>query len=809
MRIIQSARPNARIMLVGESPTSMDVRQGSPFSDYSGEILTKMLARVGISSNSCFITNVTHVPPEGKDFKWFYTPEGKLSYLKGVLQLKADIERTKPNIIVAFGDNALLALTNKRGLSKLRGSIYPCSLVSGYKVMGTYSPAFLMASYDYKSVAEMDLAKAKAESEFPEIRYTPRTFYLPDHKIVRRIGLTWETEVNYFNVSNIIDAYLDADWLSVDIECVQDEPGKWILDCVGFSHNASSALVLSARDSASLYYIKLLCKVPIPKVMQNGTFDSIVLAQNNIHISNFVYDTMIAQHVIYPECASASDEMSALSGKKRQSAIGKGLGFLCSIYTNEPYYKDDGKTWHETGDKDIFYRYNALDAATTYEIMERQKEDIETLGIQRTLALEMSLVQPLLAMTRRGILIDTKARNEMRDKITAEVANLQAFLNTTAGEVINVKSSKQISDLLYNKLKLPIQRSKQTKQVTADKDAIVHLARKSKNPALLSILKIRQRRDLLERYIEARIDNDKRIRCSFDITGTRSGRLSSRASIFGSGTNLQTIPEAIRSIYIPDIGKAFIYRDLSQAEARIVAHLSNDIYLIDLFADPSRDIHKETAAKIFGIPLSEVTDTQRFLGKKARHAMNYEMKADRFVEVVNEAAEETGVYIDRALAQRVIDGFFLMHPNHKTIYWANIQKELNYSRTLTTPLGRRRAFYGRWNDVMLREGYSFVPQSTIGDLCNMAVVRCYNEIELGLPHTHAELLLCVHDSILMQCDIEHIDEVAISMGRAMDNPFTMSGREVRIPTDCKVGYNWANASLSNPQGLQKYVSKKA
>src|SRR5207247_1704683 len=119
------------------------------------------------------------------------------------------------------------------------------------------------------------------------------------------------------------------------------------------------------------------------------------------------------------------------------------------------------------------------------------------------------------------------------------------------------------------------------------------------------ILKIRERRDLVERYLSAPVDADGRIRCSWDITGTRTGRLSSRASIYGSGTNLQNIPsrrkegEHIRRMFISDPGKVLIVRDYSQAEVWLVAYLSECQKLIDLLNDPARDIHRETAAGIF------------------------------------------------------------------------------------------------------------------------------------------------------------------------------------------------------------------
>jgi DNA polymerase-1 len=243
-------------------------------------------------------------------------------------------------------------------------------------------------------------------------------------------------------------------------------------------------------------------------------------------------------------------------------------------------------------------------------------------------------------------------------------------------------------------------------------------------------------------------------------------------------------------MFIPDDGCIFVYRDFSQAEARVVAALANDEYLLALFADPRRDVHKETAAAIYGVPVEKVTPEQRYTAKRVRHAVNYGMDAGRFVQVVNEDAEETGIRIDLSTARRVIDGFFLLHPNHKSVYWANIDRELRQTRTLNTAFGRKRQFFGRMDDKLSRDGYSYPPQSAVGDLCCKALVRIYHEIQLARPELEVSLLANVHDSILVQCRADAYKDVAEAMAVCMDIPFTVNGHVVRIPTDCKVGRNW-------------------
>ncbi|MCI0558267.1 MAG: DNA polymerase, partial [Nitrososphaera sp.] len=362
---------------------------------------------------------------------------------------------------------------------------------------------------------------------------------------------------------------------------------------------------------------------------------------------------------------------------------------------------------------------------------------------------------------------------------------------------------KQIHDLLYNRLKLPVKRNRETGNPTANKYAIIELAGKYNHPILSIILAIRKHRDFVERYLTAKIDADGRIRCSFDITGTRTGRLSSRQSIYGSGTNLQNIParrpegEAIRRMFLADEGKVFVHCDYSQAEARIVAHLSGANDLIDLFGDPSRDIHKVNAARIFGKALGDSTDTERYLAKRVIHASNYGMEEDRLVQVVNEDADITGIRIDRHQARSLIARYFMLYPQIREVFWREVESELRFSRTLSTPFGRRRTFYGRWDEKLLREAYSYIPQSTVGDLGAKAIIECYNSLEPRIEGL--QTLLNVHDSVMVQCFNRDVERVAEEMASVMAIPITIKGRTFTIPTDCKVGSNWGTRPKLHPE----------
>lgn len=790
MTLYQEGPRDAKVVVVGESPGSQEVASGRPFVGGAGQVLNSMLERTGFQRSKLFITNVCHVQPPDNDFDWFYKKANQGELVKGILQLKKDLEEIKPNLVIALGANPLKIITGKSPIINWRGSVLESAIPKGLKVIGTWHPAYILRVWEYKAVAELDLAKARRECEFPEIRRRPRNFILnPDPTTRAALGREM----------------FAAEYLAVDIECTEQADGTWRLSCVGFSDSPERALVVPILSDADKDFVRWLCGSPNKKVLQNGTFDTIVLRQNGIEIVNFAWDTMIAQHCIYPECASSDDEVSRLTNKgrkKRQSAFQKGLGFLTSVYTDIPYYKDDSKLWKDTGDIEIFWRYNGLDAMSTFEVREGQEKDIAQIGVQSIFDHAMSLVQPLRKATERGILMNTTRRQELRDSVDAEIKRLQLFLDTASGESVNVKSNKQVTGLLYDKLGLPVQYGSSGGR-SADADAITRLSERTTNPILHTIIAIRERRDLIERYLDCKIDSDRRMRCSFDITGTRSGRLSSRASIFGSGTNLQNQPEFVRETFVADPGQVLLYADYSQAEARVVACLAEEKELMALFADPSRDVHRENASRIFDKPVDQISDEERYLAKRVIHASNYMMGPEHLVEVVNGDYETTKIRIDLQKAKRLIEAYFALYPNIPGVFWREVENAITSSRTLNTPFGRRRTFYSRLDSSgkLLREAISYIPQSTIGDLCNSAVAKI--DADRTLEALGSVFMLAVHDSVLVQCPTDKVMEVSDRVRTLMDIPITIKGKELRVPTDQMVGFNWGKATDKNPNGLVK------
>jgi uracil-DNA glycosylase family 4 len=545
MRLIQSGPRDAKIMIVGEAPAEAEMQMGKPFSGGAGVMLSHMLSRAGISMSQCFLTNVVHRPsPKTKGkavFDQFYKAGPlQLDYVKGVMQLKKDMEEIKPNLVIGLGNGALFTLTGKKGIDKHRGSIYESRLRAGQKVICTYSHGFPLQVYEAKAVVEIDFMRCAEDAKFPELRLPERQYFLNPEPSVRQ---------------PIVDEMMVCEWLAIDIECLFDEATKqWRLTCVGFSDRADRALVIPWGDELQKHHIRMLCESEVKKIYQNGMFDVSVMRQNGVNPKNFAWDTMSGHHSLMAESASGEDEMSKLSGKKRTVVLKKGLGFQTSIYTREPFYKDDGKVSDEgVRDWQTFWLYNGKDAAVTREIRDVQERELLEWGGIESAHRKIRLAEPLMAATATGIRIDTELRAAVRADFELKIERLQNFLDAGAGQHVNVKATKDVQWLLYDKLKLPVKTSRKTGNVTADKNAINELGGKYNNPLLQTVLRIREYRDFIERYLSAPLSADNRMRCSFDPTGTKSNRLASRASLDGSGTNLQNIPIRKKRAYSSNV----------------------------------------------------------------------------------------------------------------------------------------------------------------------------------------------------------------------------------------------------------------
>jgi len=745
-----SGPKDAKIAIVGEAPSAEDDRIGSLFSDNNGKLLDRLLGLGGIQREDCYITAVTLVRPVKNNFGELYYDKGKKQPREALLEsykrLYKELEEVKPNIIILLGDEALKALTGQTLVSKRRGSVTLTMTTSGtsFKVMPTIAPDKVMKNWDYFPLVICDLKRAKEESAFPEVRKIPRTY-----QVIESLE----------ELSKMVDSYIKSEYIAFDIETNNNQ-----ISCIGFSNNASHAFTIPIclydknfwqveEEMIVWKEIERLLTCPAKKIAQNANFDIFFIKKLlKIKVENFWLDTMNAWHCVYPE-------------------LPKGLDTITSILTDQPYYKDTITT--------EFYKYNCLDAMVTLECALKIEQEMKEFGVRDFYHHHVHvLVDPLIDMQMRGVLIDKEKRAQAAESMKKDILEKQQLLNEIVGYDLNVNSPKQMCNFLYKDLGLPPQYNKKSGGLTADETTLQKLAKKFPNKIFELVLEIRGLIKLVSTYLEASIDNDDRFRCSYLLTGTESGRLASRKSIYGTGGNLQNVPRGIaREVFIPDEGKMFISADLSQAEARVVAYLADDQKLIDAL-EAGGDVHKRVASIMFNTSYENVTTEQRELGKRIVHASNYGMGPRKFAEL-------TG------MSQRdAIDKMNLFHNTFPKIkmWHMSIEQKLGKTRLLETPMGRKRIFFGRWSDSLIRDAYSYIPQSTVADL----TLRGMYQVYCNLPEDW-DLVFNIHDEVVIQAPImegNELEEALHSMAKWMSVPIEVNGKLLKIPVGVQYGMNW-------------------
>lgn len=782
MKVLTEGPPDAKIMIVGEAPGKEEDESGKPFQGYAGQTLNNLLGQAGIARYQCLVTNVARERPPANKISFFFEdkkctiPKAKL--IEWISELKQEIELYKPNIIIALGSTALWALTGEKKISDFRGYVLPCTLVPGRKVLATYHPQAV--NYEWKLYFQtvLDLRKALRHSESPAI---------PESKQLLYPNVSARQFIEYMEM---LIEHPEYDKLSVDVETIQ--PGSHIEE-LGLSHNPNfgmSIFILKGRapalpekDELMLWqtFARLIEKKKI--VMQNGAYDTGVLWHNNhILVEDIWMDTLIAAHICWPE-------------------LPRDLGFLGSVCLDVKPWKGSSKT----------QEYNPADAANTLGISEVLLEEIKRQGSLEQFAFEMNLIPVSLMLQLQGIKVDREKQKELTEKWIAERAKLKVLLDEQIGREINFNSSKQMCQLLYVELGLPVQYKRrksvdEPRTMTVDASALRALSRLVPDNPIFNLIIAYKKADLLVRqFLDIELSPEGKVHTSYNITGASSddeedtkktkrsfGRWSSSASIilpYGSG-NLQNIPSEARKMYRADPGWKIVQADYSQAEAVVVAHLTGDQKLIKMFYDSFGlsktekkvyDIHKMTIANMLGIDVSQVTAEQRTAGKTIRHATSY--SAGPLV-----LANRLGIKMGDA--KKLMELYHKANPNLR-MWYQQIQEELKRSRTLVNLLGRKHRFLDRWGDSLFRSAYSYIPQSTVGDLLNLALLKIYHG-QKALPF-EINILLQLHDAVYVMTREENVMDLIKYLRSNMLIPLKCNNLEFMIDVDFKVGDSWGES----------------
>lgn len=746
-------RINAPIVIVGIAPNKEDDTVGVPFVGHQGKLLRQLLNSAGIEYNDCYVTNLVKYHPPENDINRI--GEIGLSLEKCAGELQEELKLTTANVIIPLGEIPLEALTSKNGIGKYRGSILPSTLLpQNRKVVATYHPGSLLHQMELTAMVMSDFKKAKRESLFPDFRSIPKRDYT--------IRPTFDQVVTYLNNILSLDGK-DFKKVSFDIETTRTN--QMIL-CLGISDNKDSAICVPIFDKGKRYWSapqeveiwklfkEILTSPNHYKIIQNAQFEMDCLFDIVGEITPLYMDTMIGHHLLYSE-------------------LPKDLETLCSLYTNEPFYKDEAK---DAGyESNALWTYNCKDVCVTFEVAEAIEKELEEANLTSFMhGYQMPLLKILWQSSHIGLKLDKSKIEKLNTHYINEGEKWQKCLNVLAKREINVGSSAQVSKLLYQDMKLPMSVHRKTGKLTSDNQAIERLNKLQPDPIFESILKTRECKKIVSTYTKDMSDPDGRVRCNWVITGTETGRLSSRKNIRKTGCNLQNIPKDLRDIFIADEGYSYVVGDLSQVEARFVAWLSGDENFKNLFKKGGK-IHSQVASWIFKTPIDLVTKEQYAKAKAVVHGANYDMGYRTFAQTAGISTVES---------QWLLTQYHTNFPMIKS-WHQSIVEQLRQNRMTISPFGRRRLFFGWWGDSLFKEAYATVPQACAVDLLCMAIIRVYYQ----LP-PFATILLQVHDEVVIQCKDEDVGAVTSLFKREVEKPIMVNGDYLTVPLDIKIGKNW-------------------
>jgi len=795
----------AEIVICGEAPSFEEISAGIPFVGASGRELDKLLREAGINRQDCWITNVCKyfVPPNVGEQKIPFMTRAQsvgVNMETQLQELQVELNEIKPNVIIALGGTALWGLCGKSKISAWRGSILQGM---SYKVVGTYHPAHLLHSakggevtdYWQRPVTVLDLKRAKYQSGFKEIIRPVRSL-----NVCR----------NSAQLADFIQRFKGYKRLSIDIEARECIP-----ICVGLAFTRYESLTVP------LWNIDGISSIPDNDLISCLILLAQVLAENDIVGQNFGYDRDKIQRLGFIIKCLISDVM--LKSFCINPELPKNLAFNTSIYTEEPYYKDEGM--YEGSVQDLFEGCGR-DACVTLEIDEKMEPELDEIG-QREFFYNfiMQLHDLYRHIEGQGFKVDEIKREELIHKY-AEWSERDAYeLYKIAEAEINVNSPKQVAVFLYEALGIP-------RRAGTGEEVLTQLLNNAvKKPeqrrAIELILEKRRIDKTLSNTVTAPTDYDGRMKTSYFVC-LETGRTSTtqleppirpwvefrddknKLKKKAIGVAFQTITKHgdigadVRSMFIADEGEIFIQADSSQAEARVVLLLADDEASLELI--DTHDFHALTASWFFGGREEDYSKKVlgyespiRFAGKTLRHAGHLGASKRRAAIEINTQARK--YKIDFSISEKdseiALNIFHKKTPNIQQVFHKGVIDALDKNRTLfaglpygiESPIGGRRQFFERWNDELFRQSFSYIPQRSVSDNTKAAALR----IRKRIPNIR--ILLEAHDALLFSVPIPKIDGYSLIIKEEMEREIDFSKcslprRKLKIPCELEYGFNY-------------------
>jgi len=578
-RVHASGPKSAKLAAIGMAPAKQELIDGKPLVGPSGRIFDEALIANKIGRPSVFVTNLCE----------FYIDDNDLySVPREVMERERErvfkeLDSVKPNCLLIMGVQTLVLLKEgyvgpygskaqraaaaKWGITKWRGSILSLPLPSGRVqkcVVAMHPASFLRGQWKWFPLFKyIDVKRAVAQSSFSEIRLTERRTIVPTD-----VGQAIEYLANLEK----------QEWVSIDYE------GRKHLSVLGVGSSPNEAMSIPlSRSSSSRYWsleneahiwkawTHLLENQNVKKIAQNAAFEWIKSWLYGIYPRNLGIDTMHAHHCLYPDFGGISDEWE---GKKRDiDNPGHGLALLTSQYTDQPYYKDDGRHWTTELGELRFWEYNGTDVMVTYEVGMKMLAELKSLGLWEAYVQQYrDPFEKCMQMEWMGINQDLEKRAFANAVNHCQIEEIRAELKTLTGldvitkangskpnaGTLNLGSPKQLGTWLKARgYKAQIKYDKKTKKAKEswDKEVIAKLViDHPKDRALRLIAEVNKKQDFHDKVIAVKMDEYGRLHCHWKLGGTNGTRWSSAKSILDSGQNLQNLPRTgvARHFFLPN-----------------------------------------------------------------------------------------------------------------------------------------------------------------------------------------------------------------------------------------------------------------
>lgn len=785
---------DAEVMIILEFPSEQDSKVQKPLMGTAGNILFKQLEKYGITREKCYITAAIKRKLSMFSDNVIKITNTELNFWKTILNAEIHQQSNTKHILV-LGSYALEMLTSEKSIVDWRGSVLDFGENIDKTI--TFNPVMVFREQKWDAIFKFDIYK---------FGLVVNNKFIP-HKITHLINPTFNDALKWiYKMRN------DNKPVSVDIETMHNETA-----CVGLTNDEHIGMCINFRDNTShrytvkeeCYLRKALCDLFTDKnvklVLQNGSFDNSWLGfKDRFPVFKPYFDTLLAHHTLYPR-------------------LPHNLGFLTSIYTTHPYYKDDGKTWREGGNIDQYWEYNVKDVCITLACYNGLLKELQQQGLDKFFFNHVMRLQPhLVNMCVQGVKVDVELKEKIRLELSQTLEDMkekfQQMVNKCLGTEIPIKinSPREIGILLYDYLKLPNFHNKQkTDEESLQRLCTLPSTTDDVRKLIQYFLEYKKEMKFYSTYIETKIDYDNRIRCEYKQYGTINapGRLSSSAVLWGSGANLQNQPQRAYPMFVADENYELIYFDLKQAEAKVVAYAWGVKKLIHAFEecakDPSKDVHRMNASNIFKVPYDQIpsfdrytygknTDdpkmdsvtTLRYLGKRCVHGLNYRMQPDRL-------AQTTGISIQQA--QEAFSSYHATYPEIQQA-WKNTMDEVKKTKTLYNFMGRRLYFLEPINENNTDSVIAFKPQSTIGDYVSSIIADV--EEDPQFPSDKARCLLNIHDALvfLVHKDVEKL--MLKLVWKWANKPININGQDVVIGMDFKI-------SKPDENGIHRWSTLKS